>query len=342
MRLSRLIPAALALSAAHLLAACELKAPADGEAAVAADAAPGGCARERDPAAALAAMEAFEAGAIAKAKASRGPGSPALWTLKDADTTIYIMGTVHLLRPDLEWRSPEIDAAIAAADTVVFEADTTSPEAGRELMKFFTTQGMFTDGTQLSSLLTKPEVAQLELALNEIGLPLEAIQPMRPWYAALNMSVMQMTQEGFDPEAGVEMTVESEAGARGASFEYLETVEQQLGEFAGLDSCSQVEFLMQSAESLKQGTEMLDLLVAEWADGDTAGLGTLMADPQAFGSDETYDALLKNRNERWAPMISGMLDKPGTRLIAVGAGHLAGQDSVIAMLRAKGYEVAGP
>ena len=118
------------------------------------------------------------------------------------------MGTVHLLRPDLDWRTDEINAAIAAADTVVFEADTTSEQAGRELMTFFTSQGLFNDGTQLTSLMTEAEVEVLKEALKEVDLPIEAIQPMRPWYAAINLSVMQMMQEGFDPAAGVETTIE--------------------------------------------------------------------------------------------------------------------------------------
>ena len=165
---------------------------------------------------------------------------------------------------------------------------------------------------------------------------------MRPWYAAMNISVMQLMRDGFNPEAGVETAIEAEAKAHGAAFGYLETVDQQLGEFAGLDNCAQIEFLMATANALNQGTEMLDLLVAEWVDGDAAGLGALLASPEAFGSEEAYSALLTNRNARWTPLVSGMLDEPGTRLIAVGAGHLVGDDSVIAMLRAQGYEVSGP
>ncbi|MCU0730555.1 MAG: TraB/GumN family protein [Hyphomonas sp.] len=339
LRLKRLIPAALAASAL-MFAACQREGEATEPAEVAksAEAAPATCARAADPAV----LAEAEAKAIAAAKASQGIGQPAMWTLKDADTTLHILGTVHLLRPDLEWRTPEIGAAIAAADTVVFEADTTSPEAGRELMKFFSTQGMFSDGTQLTSLLSEAEISVLNSALAEVGLPLEAVQPMRPWYAALNLSVMQMTAGGFDPASGVEMKIEAEASEKGAAFEYLETVDQQLGGFASLDNCAQVEFLMMTAGSMDSGVEMLDLLVAEWADGDAAGLGALMASPESFGSKAAYDALLVNRNARWTPMIADMLDAPGTRLIAVGAGHLVGDESVIAMLRAEGYEVTGP
>ena len=337
LRLKRLIPAALAASAL-VFAACQREGEATEPAVAVAEAAPAACERAADPAT----MAEAEARAIAAAQASRGAGQPAMWTLKDEDTTLHILGTVHLLRPDLEWRTPEIGAAIAAADTVVFEADTTSADAGRELMKFFSTQGMFTDGTQLTSLLTEAETAVLTEALTQVGLPLEAVQPMRPWYAALNLSVMQMTAEGFDPASGVEMKIEAEAKGHGAAFDYLETVDQQLGEFARLDNCAQVEFLMMTAASLGEGVEVLDLLVSEWADGDAAGLGALMASPDSFGSQSAYEALLTNRNARWVPLIAGKLEEPGTQLIAVGAGHLVGEDSVIAMLRAEGYEVAGP
>lgn len=337
LRLKRLIPAALAASAL-VFAACQREGEATEPAVAVAEVAPAACERAADPAV----MAEAEARAIAAAKASRGAGQPAMWTLKDEDTTLHILGTVHLLRPDLEWRTPEIGAAIAAADTVVFEADTTSADAGRELMKFFSTQGMFTDGTQLTSLLTEAETAVLTEALTQVGLPLEAVQPMRPWYAALNLSVMQMTAEGFDPASGVEMKIEAEAKGHGAAFDYLETVDQQLGEFARLDNCAQVEFLMMTAASLGEGVEVLDLLVSEWADGDAAGLGALMASPDSFGSQSAYEALLTNRNARWVPLIAGKLEEPGTQLIAVGAGHLVGEDSVIAMLRAEGYQVAGP
>ncbi|MGA1343894.1 MAG: TraB/GumN family protein [Hyphomonas sp.] len=338
MRTYRLIHASLAALAAFVLPACEPQAAEPGVGASTQAAAVLACPQTVD----LDATAAFEAEALAAAAASRGAGVPAMWSLRDEDTLLYILGTVHLLRQDLEWRSPEIDAAIAAAQTVVFEADTSSPEAGRELMRFVTTSGMFTDGTQLTSLMTPEQVSVLKAALDDLGLPLEAVQPMRPWYAAMNMSVMQLTQEGFDPQAGVETRIQADASAYGASFEYLETVDDQLGEFARLDHCAQIEFLMLTASSMDEGTVMLDTLVSEWADGDVAGLGALMASPEAFGSRAAYDALLKNRNARWTPLIAGMLETPGTRLIAVGAGHLAGEDSVIAMLRAEGYKVDGP
>jgi len=287
-------------------------------------------------------QEALYEEALAAAKASRGAGEPAVWTLADEDTTIHIMGTVHFLRPELDWRSDKIDTALADADTLVFEADVSSPDAASEMMAFVSSHALFTDGRQLTSLLDEAETEELKAALDYLGFPLGAMETFRPWYAAVNLSVLQMQKDGFDPNAGVEQVLEREGKTAGKDFAYLETIEEQLGRFANLPDDEQVDFLISSAESVEEGSEMLDVLVDEWEDGDVAGLAALMSNPEMMGSEAIYDALLKERNQDWVPKVEAMLDEPGTVLIAVGAGHLAGKDSVIELLRAQGYEVAGP
>lgn len=285
--------------------------------------------------------EAFDE-ALEAAQASSGAGEPALWTLSDEDTTLYLLGTVHLLRPDLQWRSEEIDRALKEADTVVFETDISSQKSQAEMMRFISTRGMFTDGRQLTSLLCEAEREELQKALDTVGYPLGAFQPMRPWWAAVNLSVIQIQKEGFDPESGVEKVLEAEAVADGKSFAYLETIDEQLGRLANMPDEEQVDFLIGSAESIEEGAAVLDVLVSEWADGDVTGLGLLMSNPDMMGSDEVYEALLLERNRDWVSKIETMLDEPGTRLIAVGAGHLAGEDSVIRLLEQEGYEIEGP
>ncbi len=295
-----------------------------------------------DRAAQLEAQKAAYADALAQAQASRGAGEPALWTLSDEDTTLHIFGTVHLLRPGLDWRSDALDAALTDADTIVFEADVTSQAAASEMMKFISNEGMLGGGQQLSNLLSDLEKAELQKALDHVGRPLGAIEPMKPWWAAVNLSVLQIQSEGYDPNSGVEMVIGAEAREADKSFEYLETIDEQLGRLANMPSDVQVDFLISSAESIEEGGEVLDTLVSEWVDGDVNGIGLLMSNPDMMGSDEVYDALLKARNEIWVGKIEAMLDEPGTSLIAVGAGHLAGDDSVIKLLEAKGYEVEGP
>ena len=301
-----------------------------------------GACPDEDRRAFLAARSALESEALDAARRSRGAGSPALWTLSDEDTTIYLLGTVHLLRPGSEWQSEMIAQAVADADTVVFEADTASPEAQRALIGFYTSRGVFLDGTQLTGLLSEAERAELYRALESIGWPVGAIEPLRPWRAAIDLSVKAMLDEGFDPDAGVERMIEREAQKNGAEFLFLETVEDQLGGLASLDLCDQLDFLMATVQTLDDTGPSLDFLVDEWTDGDVDGISALMANPEMLGSEPVYRVMMTERNQRWVPQIAALLDRPGNVLIAVGAGHLAGDDSVIRMLRDEGYDVKGP
>lgn len=281
--------------------------------------------------------------ALDKAQATSGPGKPPVWTMRDEDTTIHLFGTVHLLRPELEWRSPAFEEAFAASDTLVVEIDMTSEEAQAALLRDFVQRGMYQDGETLRAALGPSEEAVVEAAFESIGVPLNAMNTFEPWLAAVNLSNMKLQADGYDPASGVESVLQEEARRDGKAMGYLEEISDQADAFDGMSVPTQIDFLYETAILLDEGPRMLDQLVAEWADGDVAGIGVMVASPEGVGySREAYDALLVNRNARWVPQIEAMLEEPGTVFIAVGAGHLAGPDSVIEMLRMQGYNVSGP
>ncbi|MEQ9316251.1 MAG: TraB/GumN family protein [Henriciella sp.] len=280
--------------------------------------------------------------ALAQARQTNGSGSPAMWTLSDEDTTIHMFGTVHILRPDLEWRTPEFEAALDEADTLVLELDMQSEEGMRAMARDFQQKGLYGDGRRLTTEIDADILQTMQTALEPLQLPPTVFDPMEPWMAAVTLSVLQLQNEGFDPESGVEKILIAEANADGKSFGYLETAEVQADIFDTMPEDVQEEFLYETALTLPETGRMLDQLVEEWADGDVEGLGVLVANPETSGGDGVYEAVFLNRNSKWVPQIEAMLDEPGTVFIAVGAGHLAGPDSVITMLRDKGYEVEGP
>ena len=281
--------------------------------------------------------------ALEQAQETQGPGAPALWTLADEDTTIHIFGTVHLLRPNLEWRSDAIDQALDQADRIVFEVDMKSEAAQRAIATDFLARGMYSDGRTLTEVLNDEDEAVISEAFDSLGVPIAAMNTFEPWMASVNLGVMQLVNDGYDPQAGVETVIEAEAAAAGKSFGYLETISQQADAFDLLPEDEQISILYETALLLKESPRMLDLLVDEWADGDVTGIGTLVANPEGYGfTDAAYESLLVVRNTAWVPQIEAMLDEPGSIFIAVGAGHLAGPDSVITMLRDKGYTVEGP
>ena len=282
-------------------------------------------------------MVAMMKGAMVDAKATSGKGSPAMWTFSDKDTTVYLYGTVHLLKPDVTWRSPALDAALSKADTLILEADVSSPESQAGLQQLVMEYGVFSDGQSLTGLLEDDDEAVVAAALQASGIPIQAVDTMKPWMVGLQLSMMQIMQAGYDPQSGVETILLADAGDK--KLAYLETAETQIKALGGAPLEDQVQGLMATLSSMELGEEYLNTLVAEWADGDVRGIGALMANPAMFGTQDSYDALLKTRNENWVPTIKALLEEPGTKLVAVGAGHLAGPDSVVTMLKKDGVKV---
>ena len=270
-------------------------------------------------------------------------GAPALWTVADEDTTVHLFGTVHILKPETEWHTDELDVALAAADAIYFEADVLSEAAQTQMVTLVPQLGVFTDGTTLSSLLDEDELREVQEAADLIGLPMAAIEPLKPWLATVQMSVMGLQQQGYDANSGVEVILTAIAADNDLETRYLETAEEQLQFFADLSIDDQVDFLVTSAIQMEDNPTMLDDLVEEWSTGDIDDLALIMSAPDVMGSDAVYDVLLVERNANWVQQIKSLMaDEAGTFVYAVGAAHLAGDDSVVAMLRADGIEVSGP
>ena len=259
-----------------------------------------------------------------------GATGPALWQVADEDTTIYLFGTVHALRPGLAWLTDDVSAALAASDEVVTEVDMSAMEA--EMVKQMP-KAMLADGGNLRELMTDDNRTQYEAAMTKLGLPVEAFDPFEPWFAAMTLQMLPLMQQGYDPAEGVEMILLGKASpeaTRGA----LETMDYQIDVFDGLPMETQLAYLDQSVEQSDELVPMLDEMVASWMSGDADALGSMMA--ESLPDRTLYDRLLTTRNENWAAWIEDRMEQPGTVFIAVGAGHLGGADSVQVKLAERG------
>ena len=259
---------------------------------------------------------------------------PALWKVADADTTIYLFGTVHVLPKEIEWYDATIAKALEGSDILVTEIpmDSSSEAAMQQLTM---TKGMLPAGTTLRSLLTAEQTTQYTAALAKLGAPPEAFDPLKPWLAALTFTIVPLMQSGYDPNSGVEKVLLSKVGDKPKGA--LETAEFQLGIFDGMAQDAQVTFMMEAATEMDKAKPMLDRMVAEWAKGDADQLAAVMN--EGLDDPKVAEALLYSRNANWAEWIDTRLDQPGTVFIAVGAGHLAGAKSVQDVLAQKGIKV---
>ena len=256
---------------------------------------------------------------------------PALWVVKDADTTIYLFGSVHILKPGLGWFDDGVKTAFDASDQLVLEM--VEPPAA-EVQAMFGKFAMDQKGKALRSKMNDADRAVFEAAMGKLGIPAAALDPFEPWAAAMTLSILAMQKSGFDPNSGVEKQLTAAANISKKPISGLETMEFQLGVFDTLAESEQVQFLVETAKDIDDAGATVDKMVDLWAAPDPEKLGALMNEEMT--SRVLYDALLTKRNANWAKWISARMAKPGVTFIAVGAGHLAGPTSVQALLPAYG------
>ncbi len=260
---------------------------------------------------------------------------PALWVVRDEDSTLYLFGTVHLLRPTTRWGSARVDAAFASASHLIMEVET--PDDQSALLPLIRQHGVSPD-RPLSSLLTVEEIATLDAAASTIGSSAAEMDIMRPWLAGVTVQSASIISAGYAPESGVEPILTARAQAAGMTVSGFETPDEQIRMLASFPEEGQLTYLRRALAEFGAAQVDLDRLVEAWAIGDLAAFRTIALDPLQ-ASPLLYDTLLVRRNTNWANQIETLLEGSGTAFIAVGALHLSGDDSVQEILRARGVEV---
>jgi len=261
---------------------------------------------------------------------------PALWVVKDADSTLYLFGSVHVLRPTTGWASPRVEAAFDSASDIWFEIS--NPDDQAAIMPLIQQHGLSPE-TPLSSRLTPQENAELDAAAQAMGASAAQLQPMKPWLAALSLSVAPLIKAGYDPKSGVELVLKARAEAAGKPIHGFETIDKQIGILAGLPDDVQLAFLRETLKDYENAATKLDEMVEAWARGDVATLDRVTIKEMKEASPALYQAVLVDRNTDWANQIQTLLEGSGTAFIAVGAAHLTGDDSVQAILQKRGVTV---
>lgn len=264
---------------------------------------------------------------------------PALWVLRDADSTVYLFGTIHVLRPDTDWLTPRIRGAFEGADRLWLETDT-APGFGIALPLL---RYGIDWKTSLASRLGPEDTARLSAIVLKAGMAPATFRHMRPWLVALTLASLPMAGQGFDAAAGADVTFEQLAKGLNKPIRRLETISRQLRIFADLPPEEELAMLREAIDVLSAASEgkaakgmVVADLVDAWMAGDVDRLGDIVTNDAMAASSVLYEALFVRRNREWVQEIKAIMDGAGTDFIAVGAGHLAGGDSVIAGLAALG------
>lgn len=259
---------------------------------------------------------------------------PALWVARDADTTVYLFGTVHLLPHAADWRDPQLARALDDSGTLYLEIADDDPVRMQGLILKY---GLSL-GHPLSQRLDAAERTRLAQAAAAAGLPgTAALEAMQPWLAGLTLAVAPLLKAGMDPADGVDKQIRRQFEAAGKPVEGLETSEQQIRFFADMPDALQMAFLRSVLEDFGQGKARLDALVEAWKDGDVAAIARTEDRDLRQQDPRLYRRLLVDRNRNWAGQLAALMkQRAGTFFVAVGAAHLAGPDSVQTQLRKLG------
>nr|WP_047167971.1 TraB/GumN family protein [Sphingomonas sp. Y57] len=268
--------------------------------------------------------------------------SPALWKFGDADTTIYLFGTIHALPPGYKWQDARIEKAMASSDTLVIE--TLLDKDPQAIASLFPPPD-----PSLPPILDRvPEKSRpaFTALLKKSGLDPAMLSRMPTWQASFMLMGAMMKDLGIQRDAGVEDSLvpafgPPSPGAKDGSprkVEALETASEQLALFANLSEADQREMLASFADGQGDAKEDYAKLLAAWASGNEGAIAKAFADDKDL-TPHLREILLRKRNANWAEWLKKRLATPGTVFVAVGAGHLAGPLSVQSMLAAEGIRV---
>lgn len=257
--------------------------------------------------------------------------------LMEAETKggrLAILGSIHVLSPEDYPLDPEIERAFAEAELLLFETDVAALE-GPEALNRLMLKAAYPPGKSLKSELSSDLYVELERVFTEFGLGIAPFNRFRPWFIQLFLTMSHLVELDFDPELGLDTYLYRKATEQGKAYAGLESVEEQLGLLQSLDGAHQEALLWSVIDELDAGEEAFSSLVEAWRRGDIEGLQREVDSLREY--PELYNQLILDRNRRWAAQIPGYLEPGKDLLVVVGAGHLGGEEGLIALLENEGY-----
>jgi uncharacterized protein YbaP (TraB family) len=258
---------------------------------------------------------------------------PAMWLVADADTRIYLLGTMHALPRGTSWDQGKVAGAIGAADELVMELTPAElAAAGDEFRKL----APRTAPLAIDARLRGAALANYR-ALEDDGSDFGG-DALDDWAVMVLMGQRAAQRADLSPAAGVENGLTEKFQAAGKPIAGLETARTQLMLFETLDAPTQRALLIRAAEGADDAAAEVAALTAAWRRGDVAALEA-MINEDIDAVPAARRAIITDRNRRWSAWAKQRMAAPGTVLMAVGAGHLVGADGVPAMLAADGLTV---
>ncbi len=261
-----------------------------------------------------------------------------LWRVQSKRNTVYVLGSIHLLKKDIYPLSRTIEGAFEKSDFLAVEAnvnDISRLDIGKLMESAF-----YPGGDSLEKHVSGKTFSLIKEETARAGLPMELVYNQRPWFLGLTLESIELMKSGYDPNYGIDKYFLSKAEGRKKISE-LESLDYQINLLAGLNDEEQELFLLYTLRELRILVQEVDKLVDAWKSGAVEKMESTitksLAEDRRFYT--IYDKLIYKRNRNMAQKIEGYLKTNGTYFVVVGAAHLLGDKGIIQLLKDRGYSV---
>lgn len=267
---------------------------------------------------------------------SRATTKSCLWEVSSSQATVFLLGSVHILKHDTYPVSPAAKKALLQSKVVVLEVDLDEIDSfsSQQLLR----EKGFLHGEILEDTISPKALSLVIEKTEELGLSFDQIRSFKPWLLMVTLTTTKLRKLGFDPIHGVDRYFFDQAKRRNKEILSLESIEYQLDRLDGMSTKTQELVLLQTLEELDVVGEKFDEILMAWSKGEVEALEALL-----FESFEdfpvVFQRLITDRNKNWMPKIQRFLDQTGTTLVVVGAAHLLGPEGVVQLLKNQGYKV---
>ncbi|PQA76346.1 TraB/GumN family protein [Rhodoferax sp. TS-BS-61-7] len=265
---------------------------------------------------------------------------PMLWKVSDADNSIYLLGSFHMLKASDYPLAPSVGAALADVQQVFFEVaphEMADPALPARMMQAATR----TDGKTLQQAVSPATWRALQRYAAKNQMDVAGLQGLKPWFVGMLLALTESQKLGLNPALGLDRHLMERAAQAGTPTRGLETADAQIAMLDSLDATLQDAFLQDTLREMGDFKGLFEALHTAWRQGDVAALERTALAEMREQYPVLYQRVNVDRNKAWLPQLDALLrDKARDNvLVVVGALHLVGSDGVVRMLADKGYQV---
>jgi len=264
-----------------------------------------------------------------------------LYKVNSKTSTVYILGSIHLAKPEVYPLAKEIEKAYNKSDVLVLELDPTSEATTKTIEATILKSGMYPKGKTLQTQLTHKTYTRLKSYTDKAGVELEKMQGMRPWVVMLQLSIVEMMRLGYSAELGIDQHFLTKSKEDNKPIIELETAEEQMALLSKENQKFQDKLLFYTLESMHELEPMLDEMFRAWKNGEGETFDKIMTQTieEEPGLNQMYDDLITKRNHMMSKRIREFLKTNKKYFVVVGSGHVVGSEGIVALLKKEGYTV---